>query len=180
MYTKMSKLAVAIGTLMVASSAMAQSSATASGDASARVIVPITIAKDVALNFGNVVASAAGGTVLLTPSGVVTPTGVTIPATQKGTQTAATFKVTGETLFTYAITLPSSSVNLTDGATSPNTMAVGSFTVAAGTNGSVSAAVGTLTAGGLGDLNVGATLTLGANQVAGTYAGTFPVTVAYN
>ena len=178
MNSKMSKLAVAIGTLVVAGGAMAQSTATASGDSSARVIVPITIAKNVALSFGNVVASAAGGTVLLTPAGVATPTGVTIPATQKGAQTAATFKVTGETLFTYAITLPASST-LTSGT---NTMSVSSFKVANGVNGTVSTdgLVGTLTAGGLGDLNVGATLTLAANQVASTYSGTFPVTVAYN
>lgn len=179
MNTNLSKLVGVIGALVMAGGAMAQSNQTASSAASAIVIAPLTIAKTGDLNFGNVVAGAALGTVVLLPAGTRSATGgTTFSAGFPGTLSAAKFDLTGEGVYTYAITLPGT-VTLSDTVSTPNTMTATGFTVAAGTTGSVSGLIGTL-AGGLGKLNVGATLNVGAAQVPGTYTGSFDVTVAYN
>ncbi len=152
-------------------SASAQSSATAS--ASATIVTPITITKNVDMNFGNAAVQAAtGGTVVLAPAGTRTATsGVTLPAVT-GTVAAASFDVAGQANYTYAITLPSS-LTITDGGS--NSMTVNSFT-------STPASTGTLSSTGTQTLTVGATLNVTAGQAAGTYtSGTpFTVTVNYN
>jgi hypothetical protein len=124
------------------------------------------------MNFGNVaVQTATGGTVILAPAGTRTVTGgVTIPLTA-GTVTAASFTVNGQGVYTYAITLPESSLTLTSGA---NTMTASAFT-------STPDAIGTLTAG-TQTLKVGATLNVAAAQPEGVYVSETPfdVTVNYN
>jgi hypothetical protein len=157
--------------LVIAVSSFAQVTATAS--TSATIVTPIAISKTVDMDFGNVaVLGTSGGTVILTPAGTRTKTGgVTLPATT-GTVSAASFTVTGATGYTYAITLPSSDITLSDGAT--HTMTVGTFT-------SNPSGTGTLT-GGTSTLTVGATLNVSAGQVAGAYtnAADLAVTVNYN
>jgi hypothetical protein len=150
-------------------SAIAQVSATAT--ATATIVSPIAISKTVDMNFGNVAASAALGTVVLTPAGARSATGgVTLPATA-GTVAAASFTVTGTAGYTYSITLPSTPTTITFGA---NNMTVDTFT-------SNPTPTGTLV-GGTSTLTVGATLNVGANQASGVYvSGTpFTVTVNYN
>jgi hypothetical protein len=124
------------------------------------------------MNFCNVaVQTATGGTVVMTPAGVRSTTGgVTLPVIN-GTVTAASFTVTGQGTYTYAITLPAAALTLTSGA---NTMTATTFT-------STPSATGALTAG-TQTLNVGATLNVAAAQAAGIYvSGTpFNVTVNYN
>ncbi|MBB5638637.1 hypothetical protein HDF26_004853 [Pedobacter cryoconitis] len=145
--------------------------ATATANASATIITPISITNTVDMNFGNVAVNASAGTVVLTPAGTRTSTGgVTLPATA-GTVTAASFTVNGQGAYTYAITLPSTALTIASGA---NNMTVSAFT-------STPSATGTLTAG-TQTLNVGATLNVGGSQVAGTYtsATPFSVTVNYN
>lgn len=145
-----------------------------SGNANVTVnlITPITITKTVDMNFGNVAVSASSGTVVLTPEGTRSPTGgVTLPVTA-GTITAASFTVTGSPSYTYSISLPASPITITDGA--GHNMSVGTFT-------STPTPTGLLTAG-TQTLTVGATLSVGASQVAGAYtsATPFSVTVNYN
>ena len=156
--------------LVSASGSFGQSTATAT--ATATIVTPISIAKDVDMNFGNVaVQTGTGGTVVLTPAGVRSVTGgVTLPVVN-GTVTAASFTVNGQGAYTYAITLPSTNLTISSGA---NTMVVNTFT-------STPSATGALTAG-TQTLNVGATLTVAAAQAAGVYvSGTpFNVTVNYN
>lgn len=182
MNTKMSKLALAIGALVMAGGAMAQSTATAMGTANATIINPITVAESATLEFGNVVAGA--GTVIIATTNIRTDsTSALTPGAQMGAYRAAGFNVTGEGDFTYDITLPANgTVTLSDGAT--HTMSVNDFTVASSGTGTVSgtpgAFTGQLAAGGTGNLNVGATLVVSAGQVSGTYTGTYLVTVAYN
>ncbi len=146
--------------------------ATATAPASATIVAPLTISKTVDMNFGNIAVSASNpGTVVLPNAGVRTATGgVTLPATT-GTVTAASFSVTGEGVYTYAITLPTTAT-LTSGVS--NTMTLSSFT-------STPSGTGTLNAGAQ-TITVGATLTVGAGQTAGTYtnATAVPVTVVYN
>lgn len=153
-----------------ATSAYAQ--ATASASATATIVTPISITKNVDMNFGNVAVQAStGGTVVLTPAGVRSATGgVTLPVTN-GTVSAASFTVNGSGNYTYSITLPSTALTITSGA---NNMTVSSFT-------SSPSAIGTLTAG-TQTLTVGATLNVAAAAPAGTYvsATPFDVTVNYN
>lgn len=154
------------------SAAYAQETATAT--ATATIVTPISITKDVDMNFGNVaVQSANNGTVILTPAGTRTATGgVTLPVIS-GTTTAASFTVEGESGYTYSVTLPSSAVTLDDG--SSHTMTVTAFTS------NPSGTSGVLTSGSQ-TVNVGATLNVGASQAAGTYVSATPfnVTVNYN
>jgi len=149
----------------------AQVSATA--NASATIITPITITKVVGadMNFRNIAVNATPGTVVLTPGGTRSLTGgCTLPASA-GTVTAAAFTVTGLAAATYSITLPGVATTIVSGA---NNMTVDTWT-------STPNASGTL-AGGTDNLTVGATLHVGASQAAGTYtsADPFSVTVNYN
>ena len=155
------------------SSSFAQATATAS--ASANIITPISIAKTVDMNFGNVAVSATvAGTAILAPGGTRTTGGaggVTLPATT-GTVSAANFTVSGQASYTYAITLPSTTVTISSGS---NTMNVTAFT-------SSPSATGLLSSGGTQTLTVGATLNVTNGQAAGAYtnATALPVTVNYN
>ena len=165
-------LVIAAIAIVSANSSFAQATATAS--ASATIITPITIVKDVDMNFGNVAVSATlGGTVVLAPAGTRTTGGaggVTLPATV-GTVAAASFTVSGQANYTYAITLPTTKT-ITSGA---NTMTVDNFT-------SNPSATGTLSGAGSQTLTVGATLNVSAAQASGVYtnASGVPVTVNYN
>jgi hypothetical protein len=162
--------------VMIAFSASAFSQS-ATANATATIVTPITLNKTLDLSFGNI-AAGAGGTVLLDPqTGTRTPTGVTLPVTT-GTVNAATFTVSGTANFTYAITLPGVATTISDGAT--HTMLVNTFT-------SFPSGTGTLSGAGTQTLTVGATLVVGAAQVAGNYSsasaggsGPFTVTVNYN
>lgn len=166
----MKKSIIAIGiTLSVfcfTSSGFAQASATA--DASATIVTPISISKTADMNFGNVATNGAVGTVVLAPAGTRTSTGgVTLPATV-GTVTAASFTVSGSGAYTYAITLPSSVV-ITSGS---DNMTVNTFT-------STPATTGALTSG-TQVIKVGATLNLVASQAVGSYTSATPFTVTVN
>ena len=179
MNTKMSKLALAIGALVMAGGAMAQATETATASAKATVITPLTIVKDsdADLKFGTVSQNnGAAGTVVVLPAGGRSATGGA-RLSAAGPGAAAAFTVTGETTSAYTITLPTSDVTLTGSAS--GTMTANTFTVAQGAAGTVVGNVGTLV-GGTGNLNVGATLTMGASQPSGDYTGSFAVTVAYN
>lgn len=137
--------------------------------ASATIIQPISIEKidGKDLHFGNIIASASGGTVLIATDGTPTLTGVSAPSIP-GTRQAAEFNVTGMAGTTYAITLPESIV-VSSGS---NQMTVDNF---------VSNPNGTgILNGGSQVVKVGATLNVGASQATGTYNGSFQVTVVYN
>lgn len=146
-------------------STFAQNSATAT--ATAVIVTPISIVRVADMSFGNIIADADGGTVLLVPVGTRTLTGLSSPSVP-GTIAAASFTVTGLNGATYSITLPASHIISSGG----NDMTVDTFT---------NNASGTLTSG-TETFGVGATLHVGAAQTAGTYtnASGFTVTVNYN
>lgn len=153
----------------------ANAQATATATATATIVTPISITKNVDMNFGNIAVQAStGGTVILAPAGTRTTGGaggVTLPVVN-GTVTAASFTVNGNNSYTYAITLPSSAVTLTGPAAA--TMDATAFT-------STPSGTGTLSGAGAQTLLVGATLTVAAAQAAGVYtSGNFNVTVNYN
>lgn len=158
-------IAFSVFVFAVSLGAFAQSTATAT--ATAVIVSPITIAQVNDMNFGNIIADADGGTVVLVPAGTRTLTGLTSPSLP-GTVNAASFTVTGLADAAYTVTLPASHT-ISSGA---NNMTVDTFTSDAGA---------TITGGSV-TVNVGATLNVGASQPAGTYtSGTgFSVTVNYN
>lgn len=161
-----------IAVVMIAFTANAFGQATAT--ATATIVSPITIVRVNDMNFGNVVTSAATGTVVLTPASTRSTTGgASILAAQPGTVTAASFTVGGTAGFTYSISLPAS-VSIDDAGPGV-AMIVDNFT-------STPTPTGTIGAGGTETLSVGATLNVGASQVGGVYtsAAPFTVTVNYN
>jgi hypothetical protein len=124
------------------------------------------------LAFGSF-AAASGGTVTLAPSGARSRTGGVVLVAAGGAATSAAFSVSdtdpANASRTYLITLPDDgAVTLGSGA---STMAVNGFTSNPSTFGALS--------GGSQILTVGATLTVGANQPAGTYSGNFSVIVNF-
>ena len=163
---------VAILLLTVSALSLAQPAPSANATATGTIITPLAIAKSSDMNFGNVVAGATPGTVVLAPAGTRTITGgAFLPATV-GTVSAASFNVTGANNFTYAITLPASSITITSGA---NTMTIDTWT-------SNPTPTGLLNGSGAQTVTVGGTLNVAANQAAGTYtlANGLTVIVAYN
>src|SRR5262249_10199359 len=141
-----------------ANSSFAQAAATAA--ASASIVAPVSITKNVDMAFGNIAVSGSAGTVVLSTSSNRTSTrGGTLPKTN-GTVTSADFTVSGTPGYSFAITLPSSAATLNDGA--GNSMTVDGFT-------STPSSTGTISGSGSQDLSVGATLHVASSQPAGTY-----------
>ncbi len=169
---KMKKLFSAAVVCIVASTSLnAQTSASAT--ASATIVSPISIVKDVDMDFGNVsVSTLAGGIVTLDPSvsGTRTPNGgggVSLPAVT-GTVSAAQFTVSGQANFTYDISLPVSATLSNAG----NNMVADNFTS--------SVATGTLDGSGVETFYVGADLNVNAGQPAGVYTTGSPFFVIVN
>jgi hypothetical protein len=147
--------------------------------AGANILTALSIAENLPMHFGTMgVLAGTGGTCVVTTAGVRSATsGVTLSLLAP-LFSLATYTVTGEPLYTYSITIPSTiTVTHTDLST---TMTIGTL-LAKSTSGAEShTATGTLAAGGTESFTVGGTLTVIAAQLAGVYAGTFDVTVAYN
>lgn len=157
--------------LAFSTGAIAQPGVTATASATATIITPITIAKTVDMNFGNISVNTNAGTVIMTPAGTRSVTGGCSLPTPVGTVTAASFTVTGVDGLTFGITLPTAATTIT----AVSTMTVDTWT-------SSPTPTGTLP-GGTQTLTVGATLHVGASQTAGVYtsgATPFIVSVNYN
>ena len=142
----------------------AGNTSTASGSTSATIVGPLTLTHTAgaALNFGKFTTGA--GTVVITPTGGQSATG-SVNIVTGGAPAADAFKVAGDTNRTFAIT------------TTNSTVANGATTMAFTTT--PSAATGTLVAGAA-TFTVGGTLTALGTEGAGTYSGTYSVTVTYN
>lgn len=157
--------AVALSAGLYTNVASAASIGTAS--ASANVITPMTIAEDTALHFGDVGVGAAGGDVTMTPGGGRSVTAGDAEIIIGATQTPAQFTITGVAGKAYTLTYPPAAVDISGGT---GTMDVDTFT----DNSS-----GTIPLGNSETFNVGATLSIGANQPAGLYSSTYTLTVNY-
>jgi len=162
----------ALGMILMGFGVNANAQATASAPTSATIIAPITLTKDVDMNFGNVAVINAGTVILGTDGARSATGGVTVSAAIGGTITAAKFTVGGEGSNTYSITLPSSALTITRAL--GGTMTVDGFL-------SNPSGTGILTAG-TQELLVGATLHVAAAQTPGLYTNAtgFSVTVNYN
>jgi uncharacterized protein with beta-barrel porin domain len=153
---------------MAISAESVKAQATATANAAATIVTPISIEKTVDLNFGAIVPSATAGTVIVGSDNSIDKTGGVTLIPLLGTHSAASFTVTGAATAQFYVTLPTSLSLNKDGGT--ETMTVSTFT---------HNATGTLDATGAEDFNVGATLAVAANQAGGVYNGTFDVTVTY-
>jgi len=158
-------------TLIVLFAACAYSGAFAgstTGNLSTVVIQPLTLINFTPLNFGKIIAGTTAGTVTVDPTaGAVSATGGATLA--GGTVNAAYFESYGGPLQTLTVNRGPLPV-LSDGA--GHTMAVTGLTL----DGAVTRYLGTA---GLVKLNVGGTLSVGANQASGNYTATFLIYVTY-
>ena len=151
--------------MAIATIASSANAASVSGTANARVVTPIAISQTKALEFGSFASSASSGTI--TQAG--TFTGGVTAVSGGATRSAGIFSVTGEAVSTpYTFTLPATAT-LTSGA---NTMTA-TLSLASGTSSR------TLNASGADLVSANGSLAVSANQAAGTYAGTYTVTVNY-
>jgi hypothetical protein len=146
--------------------------ATATSAVELVVIEPFTIVKTRDLAFGNLIPSAAAGTVTINPntSARSTTGGVTAAA---GSFHPAEFVTRGTPNRRVLVRLPNSTVTLTrvgGGAT----MTVSNFT----RNGAPPTST-PLDATGILTFRVGGRLNVGANQLPGTYSGSFSIEVQY-
>lgn len=135
------------------------------GNASATIQQAIVLSEDTAMDFASVIADASGDTITLTPAGSISATGA---STFSGTPAAGAFSATGTPSAAVAISFSSG-----DTLTGPGTaMPLGTFAHDAG---------GSPAFDGSGNLsfNVGADLTVNASQTAGSYSGTYTLTVDY-
>jgi len=169
---KMKKLfAFSILIIAFASSALAQptTGATTSASATAVILTPISISNGADMDFGSVAVNATtDGTVVLTAAAATTRSvsgGVTAVG---GTPSSAAFTVTGVADQTYSITLPTDGTTVLTG---PGPDMGVDFVCNLGTSG--------LLTGGTETFYVGATLSVAGGQTAGSYSGTFEVSVDY-
>jgi Domain of unknown function (DUF4402) len=158
--------------IMVGFSTYTFAQATATASIGVNIVTPISITKSEDMVFGNIASNGSTGTILISTDGSRTPTGdITLPVAA-GSPKAASFVVTGSGNYTYSISCPGSPIMLT-GATEGVT--VGTFV-------SNPASTGKLAAAGIQTVSVGATLSLPASTVAGSYINVsgLRITVNYN
>lgn len=139
-------------------------------DAAAIILRPLSLIKKTDMDFGDLLTSATAGTATIDPlTGTVTTTGGVIAGA--AATSSAVFLGAGSRNAPYQIRLPKAPITLTRvGGT--ETMSVSNWTLDGPTNRRVGANEAF-------SFSVGARLAVAANQVDGTYVGTFDVTVHY-
>jgi Mat/Ecp fimbriae major subunit len=139
--------------------------ASATGHASATILTAVTVIENTPMYFAHISAPVGGGSAILSEASSISGAGLTFT----GTAAAGNFTATGSAN-TAVVIIFSSGDTLSDSA--GHTMSFGAFVHNAG---------GQPAFNGSGNLifNVGSTLIVGANQVAGAYAGSYTVTVNY-
>lgn len=152
----------------------AQAATTATANATAEVLSTLTVVSTADLRFGQIAANT-GGTVTVNPDSTVASSGTLIST---GTRAPATFTVTGTKGAMVAVTLPTTSSNLTwqgtwAGPGPVPTMALSNLASNPGGAFSLDATTGQAT------FNVGGKLTVASAQAPGTYSGSFSVSVEY-
>lgn len=162
-------LAIAVVMLAFVGTVQAQT-ATATSNAAAVIIAPLSITNTAGLHFGTIMRSAALGTVSIATDGTRTSTGGVTLSALAPLHSVATFDLEGESGNDVVITLPASTT-ISNGT---QTMLVDNFV-------SNPDDANPVTLGGTPTvLSVGATLNVAANQASGTYTGTFDVSINYN
>ena len=137
--------------------------ATTTGTSTANVIETITILSGVDLAFGDIVSGTSGTVILDTANG--TSGGLTT----SGIRTSGTFDVDGADGKFFTISLPTAPVLLSNG---PDTLSVSAFTDSEG-------GVGQIPVGAAITIGIGASLTADGTESPGAYSNTYSVTVNY-
>ncbi len=159
----------ALAAASFATSASAAASATAT--ATAEILQSLTLTADSSLDFGQIAANT-GGTVTVKADSTVTQTGAVV---WTGTRAPAGFTVTGTKGSSVVVTLPTtaSTLYLGGNTASPNKMTLDSFSVTPVNGFQLDATTGAA------NFSVGGRLAVASAQTAGTYSGTFAVSVEY-
>lgn len=181
------------------------STKTAAANAEAVVVrnADLSISCTQDLLFGNIQATAAAGTITISPAGAKSATGGASAYSNTGNIAAAAFTVKGDANSMFAVTLPndtdcslSATTNLADGhyQTTGASMKVTTFKFTSNTDVTNGNDVDLTQnsedhhdqdhvvyfgSNGDADLKIGATLNVGASQLPGYYQGNFNVSVAY-
>lgn len=155
----------------------ANAATTASGTATAEVLSTLTVVQDTDLRFGQIAANGGGTIVIPADSAQAITTSGTLVST--GTRGASAFTVTGNRgvrvqASTFAVTSPLTWQGTWGGPGAAPTMALSALTSHWTNNVDVLDATT-----GTAEINVGGTLTVGANQEPGLYSGTFSFSVEY-
>ncbi|WP_397594761.1 DUF4402 domain-containing protein [Sphingorhabdus sp.] len=166
MMIKKMKLAVAGAVLAASMASNAAYAATEQADATVQVLAAVQLSAVSDLNFGVVAASAVGGTVTLAPTASAVPVGSGVIPISGGS--AASFQVTQATNGEAIALSVGNPTPLTSGA---NSIPLSGLTLS---NSSI-----LFNSASLQTVYVGGTISLGANQTAGTYVGSFDVTAEY-
>ena len=138
--------------------------ASGTGDATVKILSALAVSKATDLNFGKVVAAATGSTVAVGEDGARI-CGASL--TCYGTTSAGMFNIAGSDGETVSVSIDNGTVTLSDGASHIMSAAVSTTTSSV------------VLTGGAGSFKVSGQLTVGANQVGGTYAGQYNVSVNY-
>lgn len=158
--------------------AMSQNTATVNASASAKLIKPISIEKNLDLLFGDIIlnGSAVSTVVFTTSSDEPTYTGSAAKYASTSTRNRAKFTVDGETGAKYSITINDGA----DGTANQVTLSKGGDNMVVDLVHNKIAEANVISATDAeNEIFVGGTLKIAANQALGAYSGTFNVTVAY-
>lgn len=154
----------------------ADPTATETATGSASIISPIDITKTADLDFGIISGTSAGTVTINAVTGAQNNPVITgdLSVISTSAPKAAAFTVTGSGNATYAITMDNSLTLNGSGTATGESMISTLVLDAAKVSG-----VGTLSSG-TDNIYVGGVLTIAASQAAGSYQGSFDVTVNYN
>jgi hypothetical protein len=193
----------AIAFLGFAAAANAQNTSSANTPEGATIAQPLVLSNCAGLFFGGIITGSQAG--LVTITGITNGTG-TFNETYAGTPgpvkylgthsgitapSIAEFSVTGEPNMSYTISYPANSYVYLNGNTSSTSMQVTDFNPVASTCCSIApsghlSGLSSQTSGSSCSSNggdawvIGGSLHVGANQVSGTYTGSFTVVITYN
>lgn len=163
---RIAAIGAALAAVSLTTSANAASTVTAT--ATAEVLNSLTLTASGNLEFGQI-ASNTGGTLIVNANSTVSQSGGLVST---GTRAPASFSVTGSPNAVVLVTVPVGAATLTrSGGT--ETMTLDGF------NTNPNGAFQLDAAAGRGAFAVGGTLHVAANQVPGTYSGTFNLSVEY-
>lgn len=163
---------LALSTLLVPTAGQAaRIAAPTPAQANAVMLFPLEIVKNRDLDFGNIAATGAAGTVVIDPeTDTISATGGAL-LVGGGNPHAAQFTGAAKGNNVVIIRIPKQPITLTR-AGGTETMIANNFTLQGLDKRAVAARVAF-------DFRVGATLNVNANQAEGTYAGTFDVSIQY-
>lgn len=163
---------LALSTLLVPTAGQAAPiAAPTPAQANAVMLFPLEIVKNRDLDFGNIAATGAAGTVVIDPeTDTISATGGAL-LVGGGNPHAAQFTGAAKGNNVVIIRIPKQPITLTR-AGGTETMIANNFTLQGLDKRAVAARVAF-------DFRVGATLNVNANQAEGTYAGTFDVSIQY-